>query len=355
GDMKNNKFLEMVVILIVVLAFTPFIQGGCGGGGGGGGGNPASENTSTTPENTKTLATLNASSSSHTTDILQTGSLINDAIESFISEESVGASSSDNSQPPLFKNVQRILNKMHAESRGGKVNALGSQQPDTPPESCEGGGTVDLSMNWDGPNGDIDISDCSQINNLHMTITMNNCVESGVDLNGTMDVTVPGSSCAEPSSMSMTLKFNGHDSVENYTADFDATMNVTDIVWDQTAIAIQSMKVNVTGTISGDDAGTPFSETYDNFMIGFGDTGSQYQISMDGFVQTTCMDGWVQVTTQEPVLYPYDFSCPTGGQVSLHGNGDAVISIHSDSSIDITVNGTTTPYISCQDVPACNG
>ena len=34
--MKNKKYFKLLVILITVLSFTPFIQGGCSGGGGGG-------------------------------------------------------------------------------------------------------------------------------------------------------------------------------------------------------------------------------------------------------------------------------------------------------------------------------
>jgi hypothetical protein len=352
--MRKRQFFRTFLVVLTVLFCTPFIQGGCGGGSGGG-----SSDFGTPPA--RTLATLNASSVDSTLDFLSTPALVSDVLSTSGEGDlsGVAAASLDTQQETLFGSLQALLDRIAVESGGASVHTLGSD-PFPTLRSCAITGTVYTTMDWDGPSGSITSLDCNLIDNLHMTITMTQCLESasGMIMDGTIEVTLPGSYCDTqefPSQINFSIDLTVHDSSTNTTLTFSSvTMDVTNIQWDTNLVEITGMDVLLNGTISGNDSSSSVSETYDDFSLGFSDTGTALSVTMDGFVQTSCLDGWVEVATPTALVFPYDFSCPLAGEVNLHGDGDASIIINSDTSLDITVNGSTEYFATCDDIPPCS-
>ncbi len=348
-------------MLVVILAFTPFIQGGCGGGGGGGSG-VVGEGTGPV-EPVRTLATLDASNAESSPEAVNIEN-VEFAVDlgfAVLDESTFAfALSVDTGQTSIFQKVEGILDRVKSEARTGTVHASGVEPPLPPdPKPCSGGGSVDLSMDWDGPDGFIEFLQCDQVSNLHVTITMNNCMELGIEMDGTMDITVPGSFCDDfPTDMNMSFNFTVND--EDFNVDFeDISMDLTNIVWDESSEEILGMDIITNGTVSGSEEGLSFSESYDDFIIGYTENGSEVIITMDGFVQTSCISGWIEVSTQEPLIFSYIDgldSCPVGGLVTLSGEGEIIISINFNTSIDISLNGDDIQsYRTCENVPSCLG
>ncbi len=338
--MRNPKIIDLLIVVLTVLFFTPFIQGGCSGGGGG---------SSSAP---RTMAEVSALSASDSLELLESVTSIEQGISDG-SDETVGALSAGVAQPTLFIKIRGLIEKVADEAPIGSVHGLGSL-PALPPTSCTDGGTESISMTWSGPDNPLD---CTQMSNLSMTLTMVNCSELGETMNGTMTVTLPGSSCTlltgDPATMTMVMDMTIDDGVS--VLDFNnLSMGVSGLVYDQIG-EITDMTVLLHGTITEDQESVSFDDFY--LALTFDSVNEQYLISMDGHIECPCVQGWLQITTVEDIVFPLGMTCPVGGLYTITGsNGDATISISPDTSIDILIDGDVIQnYPSCTVDHACLG
>ncbi len=338
--MRNPKVVDLWIVVLTVICFVPFIQGGCGGGGG---------SSSPAP---RTMAEVNASTAADSLEVLESVTSIEQGILDG-SDATVGALSTGLAQPTMFKKIRGLIDKVADETRIGSVHALGSL-PASPPTPCTEGGTESISMTWSGPDNPLD---CTQMSNLSMTLTMVNCSELGVTMNGTMTVTLPGSSCdllaGDPTRMTMVMDMTIDDGVS--VVDFNnLSMGISELVYDP-YYEITDMTVRLDGTITEDQE----SVSFDDFDLGwtFDALNAEYLISMDGYIECPCVQGWLQITTLESIVFPLGVTCPVSGLYTITGSdGDATIRINGNTSVDILMDGNVIQtYPSCTVNHACLG
>jgi hypothetical protein len=333
--MGNQKIIDVLIVVITVMIFTPFIQGGCSGGGG---------SSSPAAGTTRTLASVSASSATDSLELLESVSSIEQGISDG-SDEAAGALSTGPVQPTIFSKIRGIMDKVADETQIGGVHALGSL-PASPPTPCADNGTESVSMTWDGPDNPLD---CTQMSNVSMTLTMDQCSELGETMDGTMKVTLPGSSCTllagDPTNMTMVMDMTIDDGVS--ILDFNKlTMKVSNLVYDQNG-EITDMTVLLDGTVTEDQESVSFGDFYIDWT--FDSVNTQYLTSMDGYIECPCVNGWLQITTQEDIVLPLGAACPVGGLYTITGSdGEATISINADTSVDIIMDGAV-----IQSYPSC--
>ncbi len=140
--------------------------------------------------------------------------------------------------------------------------------------------------------------------NVSMTLTMDQCSELGETMDGTMTVTIPGSSCTllagDPTNMTMEMDMTIDDGVS--ILDFNnLTMEVSNLVYDQNG-EITDMTVLLDGTVTEDQESVSFGDFHIDWT--FDSVNTQYLTSMDGYIECPCVDGWLQITTQEDIVLP---------------------------------------------------
>jgi len=116
------------------------------------------------------------------------------------------------------------------------------------------------------------------------------------------------------------------------------------------------MDMTINGTLSGNDADGPFSETYEAFDLSIQDDGENTSVSMDGKIQTSCTTGMISVNTQSPLLFSNlsDSDCPQEGHIIIQGEGNAEMQVDpTTGGIDVTANDETMHYDSCDEIPSC--
>jgi len=361
----KGRIFSVCLTILTVLAFTPFIQGGCSSGGGGGGndGKPSTENTSP-----QANATLTDSNAAEPAEVLSALPLVVEAINmggSTSSPPGSAGSLSAGNQGDLFSNIQSLINRVAAEMERGDVHALGSY---TDGGACDDGGNSSIAMSWDGPAMD-SVTGCSDMSNIKMDLTANNCNEMGAIVNGTMSVSIPGSSCnlleGTPSSMIITISGTIDDPSAGISADYDHfSINVSNLIVDASIyeVDIPQMDAIINGSVSGTIDGESESVSFSNFSMTISEQYESshgyyyYSMTLDGLVQTTCLSGWVKMTTTTPIAIPDTPSnaCPFAGSFDIQGGNTTATITALDPGVEITLNGATSFYATCDDVPdAC--
>ena len=349
--MFGNHLHRRLLAALAVLALAPWLQGGCGGGGGGGGGGTSTAGTDQPPP--ASLTVQNAADVSGVLDFLWA---VTDAASFSSGSDTATASSAE--EISLFQALQGLLERAASEAGAGPVRSLASDT--VTGMDCMQGGTMDTSLTWNGPENPIE---CGDMQDLSMEITMHGCTELDLTMDGTMTVTVPGSSCGlfdgAPDSMNLALDLTMKDTVEGWSATFQGfTMDAHGITWN--GLDITSMTATMDGTLSWSDGGDSGEVSMDGVTTTLETVsdpvyGSLYKTSVEGWITTACLDGWVEVHTTEPVRIPMDFSCPVGGSWSVRG-GDttARISYDGGGGMTVEINGSQETYSSCDQAPACS-
>ncbi|NOY53702.1 MAG: hypothetical protein GXP58_08790 [Deltaproteobacteria bacterium] len=357
--MMKQRFFSSCLILLIVFAFLPFIQGGCGGGGGGGGSSGTTFTENTSPQ---ANATLTQNNSAEPAEVLSALPLIGEVVNAgdSTSSSTAGSLSTDRRQD-LLGNLQTLIHRVANKMEQGSVSALSSYSEENSP--CASGGKESISMQWIGPPMG-SVTECSQMSDVTMEITSNNCTEMGVTIDGTMSVSFPGRSCdllaGTPSSMSITMNGTIDDPAETLTAEFDHfTIDISNLVVNagSSEVDIPQMDALLNGSISGTIDGENASIAFNNFSLHIDKKydahyGYYCSTTLDGLVRTTCMDGWVKITTIKPIAMPETFStCPFGGEFSVQGSNTTVTITALNPGVNITFKDETKHYATCDDVP----
>ncbi|MGB5506455.1 MAG: hypothetical protein WBM70_07210 [Sulfurovum sp.] len=182
-------------------------------------------------------------------------------------------------------------------------------------EACSGGGTVTYNVD--------DITE-------EGTITFNECVESDVTIDGTMELTIDGT---------------------NYIAEFIGLkiQMLDDIIFYEYAIVnLNEYNSDLSITITGYSTdGVNRMDLKDYTATITGDN-----LTINGLVKTSCISAWIEVKTTQALVMPG--YCPIAGEVSILGNGsDIKMVFNSDESVDVSLNGQAyDSYNTCNELPS---
>lgn len=325
----------------------------CGGGGGGDG---TAETGSVQPETEPILTIDNASQVAGA--VFQTllggevalnvGSEPPDAQSQRIQSQRMQISTSSITilKPPL----RNIIDKVISISKIERLKAEYIQKGTIPPTTvdCSDGGTITISATWTGPDNPVDES---QIVDLQANITCNSCKEGTITMDGTATFKFSGP-LDKPSSFTFsTPNFTYIDTAEND----DWTMSNLNMVVTELTFSgdeLTGCTITITGAMNGISDGDPVNVEYDSFKIVINSDETGGTFSLSGRVRPSCLDGWVNCTTNTPIFIPTAADCPINGEIIVtSGEDNTRIVIGSDSTITIYFNGTwVKTYNDCNEV-----
>lgn len=162
------------------------------------------------------------------------------------------------------------------------------------------------------------------------TIIFNECVESDVTIDGTMNLTIDGS---------------------NYTAEFiNLKMQMLDVIifYEYAVVNLNEVNSDMSITITGYSTdGVDRVDLKDYTVTIAGDN-----LTANGLVKTNCIGAWIEVKTIQALVMPGD--CPIAGEISILGNNsDIKMVFNSDGSVDVFLNGQTyASYNTCDELPS---
>ncbi len=169
------------------------------------------------------------------------------------------------------------------------------------------------------------------------------CNESGIIMDGT--VTVSGNETAATMTLSnFTITLDG-EIIFYESLTYSFTLNAE--------LEIDTMSITMNGYTS------IFGERTDylNYTLTMSmDTLSAITFSVNGFIKTDCLGGWIEIRTTENIQINDIDPCPTAGQIVINGNASSItIDFNPDGSVDVS-GSVTDYYSSCLSVPedACN-
>lgn len=162
--------------------------------------------------------------------------------------------------------------------------------------ACNQGGTISR-------NGTID--DVTFLGNL--VLRFNTCIQDGITLDGSMEIVIRSYNIALDQAESYTLE-TSNLSVSNATESYSSTA-VYDVVEDFSA-GTAILLINALNTANGVET------LYENLRLESDSSG----VLISGRMYTEA-DGYVDITTDTPLLYNFDASYPyTGGPILLAGD-----------------------------------
>lgn len=162
------------------------------------------------------------------------------------------------------------------------------------------------------------------------TITFNECVESGVTIDGTMILTIDGS---------------------NYTTEFinlKIEMNEIIAYYEHAIITFNENSTDLSLTMTGYSTDGINRMDFEDYTASVaGDT-----LSVNGLVKTNCIGDWIEVQTTQALVMPG--FCPIAGELSIVGNNSNIkIVFNADESVNVFLNGEAyESYATCDDLPS---
>jgi len=371
------KLFKKRQILMVLAGFSllslAFVTAGCDGGGGGGAApEQGTVNSSTAPQIASAVG-----------NIIQG---VNAALFPITLDTGSGAYC----PKTLLRQTDDLIFNSYSARK-----TLGSESET---EACSYGGSVTLTLTWDGPD---DPADCSEVRNPRMEFLFADCQEYNETMNGTMGMYFVGDLCTDtPAAFSLyftsfsywnqvddsdltlnftmdlrDIQYDERDRIGGMNMSLDGSMSGTfegasvDLNYDDCTLAFSNLKydesdeimeatVTFNGSFSGIIEGDTFSDSCDNVVLSSRDTIIDSipgeLLTINGKYKGACLDGWVTIETIEPIFWPELSECPTSGQIKISGNGEATIVCHSDGSITINAGGEQLDYASCGDLPPCS-
>lgn len=92
---------------------------------------------------------------------------------------------------------------------------------------------------------------------------------------------------------------------------------------------------------------------FDNYNYTIALVNNRIDISLDGFVKTSSLDGWVRIKTSQPMQLT-DNTCPASGEIDIDGdNSKLKVQFKSNKSVDIYMNSALTEqFEDCSKIPS---
>jgi len=194
------------------------------------------------------------------------------------------------------------------------------------------------------PEGDpISCTDGGFITYNDTEIIFSDCNESGMIIDGTVAVSGDETSATMTfTNFSITM---GSDIVFYESMTYSYTLNAE--------YEIISMSITMDGytCIFGERT------DYQNYIFSIS-WDSSYTVttySINGFIKTDCLGGWIEITTTEDIQKNLSEPCPTAGQIVISGNASSItidFNPYGMGGVNVTVSGSATEYYdSCLNVP----
>jgi len=121
-----------------------------------------------------------------------------------------------------------------------------------------------------------------------------------------------------------------------------------------------SAQISLTMSLKDDDVTAEFSGYTSTFKHTIAD--NRTEMSVDGFVKTNCMNGWIEIDTTTPIVEVENYTnyeentCPTQGVITVKGQGGSstTMTFNSDGSMDFT--GAVSKHLaSCNEMDSEDG
>lgn len=164
------------------------------------------------------------------------------------------------------------------------------------------------------------------------------CNESGIVMDGT--VTVSGNETASTMTLSNFTMTLDSEIIFYESLTYSFTLNANN--------EINSMSITMDGytTIFGERT------EYQNytFTMNMNDL-SVISFSVNGFIKTDCLGGWIEIRTVENIQINDAGFCPTAGQIVIGGNASSItVDFNTDGSVNVS-GSVTDYYYSCSSLP----
>lgn len=189
----------------------------------------------------------------------------------------------------------------------------------------------------------ISCTDGGFITSTDTGMIFSDCNEGGIIMDGT--VTVTGNETAATMTLSNFTMTLDSEIIFYESLTYSFTLN--------SAYEISSMSITMNGYTS------IFGERTDylNYTLTMSmDNLSAITFSVNGFVKTDCLGGWIEIRTTENIQINDIDPCPTAGQIVIGGNASSItIDFNSDGSVNVS-GSVTDYYSSCLSLPGdtCN-
>jgi hypothetical protein len=306
----------------------------CGGGGGGGGDGGGSD---------LTPASIDSEALAQSTAMaLGAGELV-DLNQTFspLSVPGEPADRLDVAARVLREVMPRLLRQSEAYQSAGSGREA---------DGCANGGSVAMDATWDGPDN---AQDCSQLVNLNANLIFNACAEGDLYAHGRVRLRFTGNAC-EPAAMKMEFaNLTIEDNAAGMSAEIqNLEMNFTNITWANGEI--RRMTVTLNGDVSGIMNRAAYKAQYKNYRMALilSNSGDTMQVTVSGSLTGACLDGWVTLTTIEPIVIPVYEECPISGVLRISGNDSGTVTFE-DPGVTVNFKNQITHYAVCADLPDC--
>ena len=239
--------------------------------------------------------------------------------------------------------------KMSTTNQGYSPLIYNNGNISLPSMMCEGGGTVTLSVKWNGPEIP---TDPSQIIDLNISMTFDSCTQFGSTMNGKVQIIFEGP-LSEPTGI--TISVPEFTYANTYTGDDVTITNLTITITGFTMDPVDHLlsgTITISGVLSGMLGGSPIDVECDNFKIEFNSSSGGTTIDISGRIKASCLGDWITITTNKSIFIPIGDYCPTAGEIVVTSGGYNVkIMISSDYKITVYYNDTLIEtYNNCQEV-----
>jgi len=335
--MKKLSGLFIITMLTLSLAA---LFNGCGGG-----------SSPSTSRGGGTDATLTASNAP------QVGDAVTQAVKLVAPTSALGnlktSSISPKEQPPLMSILDTVLSAYRNSVQGKHISALYTYK-----KNCTNG---DITVN---------VTSVDPLKKLiHADIDVSSCTVGTQTLNGTMGVDyIVGSidALTNPTLENLknfekvTITTSGFTYVNTTSNDNLTLTDLTLVLQDFTYNGDIPIHGSITlgGTVTGTIDSEAIDVGCDSLGLVFSADASGVAVSVSGRMSTSCLGGWVTLSTNLPVFVPADANCPTGGEIVVSAGGSSVtMHVEANSKIDIFFNGALVQkYDDCsQVIGLCTG
>jgi hypothetical protein len=218
--------------------------------------------------------------------------------------------------------------------------------PSTPFSCASGSGT--MSASWTGPP---EPSDPSQIMDLQMNMTFNQCYDGEITLNGSVSMSFNGP-LSDPTSFTFSTSSLSYINLPYDTLTMSGfTMSITDLSYDIYG-GLTGGTITVSGAITGTLDEQPVDESCESLRISYTSEVSGDTITISGRLRPSCLGGWINISTTNAIFSPAGSDCPTSGDINISSGGNTVrVVISGDSSITLYLNGVLLEtYSSCTEL-----
>jgi hypothetical protein len=208
---------------------------------------------------------------------------------------------------------------------------------------CSNGGSLSITMSWDGPDAPEYVY---QIVDLQLSAEFTQCKEETLTMDGSMDMDFSGP-LDNFTDVVLTFDLSYEDPYE----DVDITMNNFSMAMSGDFEA-ESINYMVDGTVTGYFNSESIDIGYDEFFVALSTVEGDVYMTMSGGINPPCLNTWLTVTTDSPIVIHALDDCPTAGDVSISSGGNTARAVFlSDFQIEIYYNGALVDTLnSCEDL-----